>query len=135
MAERPRLEIVDDPVMRADAPAPPAPPGQPQAGPAPNSTEPSQTLKVSSRQPQAPEPAPALAPHSFRTEEKRAVFGRIPRSLRRRLERVVVELREDMDDLTQEQVLAALLYQYVDPADPERIRELADTVRAYLGRL
>lgn len=133
MAERRLLEIVDDPVMRPDAPAPPAPSGQPQAGPAPNPTEPSQTLKVSSSQPQAPEPSPA--PYSFRTEEKRAVFGRIPRSLSRRLERALVELREDMDDLTQEQVLAALLYQHVDPADPERIRELAATVRAYLDRL
>jgi hypothetical protein len=70
-------------------------------------------------------------------EEKRAVFGRVPRSLNRRLERAVVELRDEFEDLTQEQVLAALLHENVDPADPALLVELAESVQRYrreLGR-
>ena len=65
----------------------------------------------------APEPAPTLEPPGYRDEQKRAVFGRVPRSLSRRLERAVVELREDIEDLTQEQLLAALLHQHVERFD------------------
>jgi hypothetical protein len=63
------------------------------------------------------------------------VFGRVPRSLSRRLERAVVELRDEFEDLTQEQVLAALLHEHA--ADPAALAHLTDTVRRYrreLGR-
>lgn len=76
-----------------------------------------------------------VAPSSYGQEERKAVFGRVPRSLSRRLERAVVELREEMDDLTQEQLLAALLDRYVDPSKPEVLAELAATIREYRGRL
>jgi hypothetical protein len=59
----------------------------------------------------------------------------VPRSLHRRLERAVVELREETEDLTQEQVLAALLHQHVDPSSPELLSELSDTVRGYREQL
>ena len=71
----------------------------------------------------------------YSDEPRKAVFGRLPRTLTRRLERALVELREDADDLTQEQVLAALLLRYVDPADPERMHALAHTVAAYRQKL
>lgn len=43
-------------------------------------------------------------------------FGRVPRSLHGRLERAVVELRDEFEDLTQEQGLAALLHEPAVPA-------------------
>ena len=54
------------------------------------------------------------------------------------LERAVVELRDEFEDLTQEQVLAALLHENVDAADPALLVELAESVRRYrreLGRV
>jgi len=63
------------------------------------------------------------------------VFGRVPRSLSRRLERAVVELRDEFEDLTQEQVLAALLHDHVDAADPAALDQLTDTVRRYRRKL
>ena len=63
------------------------------------------------------------------------MFGRVPRSLSRRLERAVVELRDEFEDLTQEQVLAALLHEHVDAADPAALAHLTDTVRRYRREL
>ena len=63
------------------------------------------------------------------------MFGRVPRSLSRRLERAVVELRDEFEDLTQEQVLAALLHEHVDAADPAALARLTDTVRRYRRKL
>ena len=62
------------------------------------------------------------------------MFGRVPRSLSRRLERAVVELRDEFEDLTQEQVLAALLDEHVDAADPG-LWSSTDTVRRYRRKL
>jgi hypothetical protein len=126
MPERPRLEIVDDPVARADGPAP--------AGRQSPAATNAQTMVDEPPNP-APSSRPVPAPRGYGDEEKRAVFGRVPRSLTRRLERAVVELREEMEDLTQEQVLAALLHEHVEPAEPDRLNELAETVRAYRARL
>jgi hypothetical protein len=143
MPDRPRLNIVDDPVTgntqtalrpapagserraRRQATPPPAPARAEHAAPAPDD-EPAPDLTP---------PQPASPPARYRDEQKRAVFGRVPRSLSRRLERAVVELREEMEDLTQEQVLAALLERYVEPGDPEQLGELATTVRDYRQRL
>jgi len=129
MPERPRLEIVDDPVARGDGPAP-ARRQSPAATKAQTMVdEPQNPAPTTSEQPPAP------APRGYGGEEKRAVFGRVPRSLTRRLERAVVELREEIEDLTQEQVLAALLHEHVEPSEPDRLTELAETVRAYRARL
>ena len=152
MADRPKLEIVDDPVTGLNhtrsAPAPPpAPPATPDgaahADPADDQPQPHDT-RPPGRPPRRSTPSdPADAPRasdpvrSYGQEEKRAVFGRVPRSLSRRLERAVVELRDEFEDLTQEQVLAALLHDHVDAADPAALARLTDTVRRYrreLGR-
>jgi hypothetical protein len=148
MAERTRLEIVDDPVVRASSAPSPAR-RQPRRRSSPSDT-PMLPVEAQETQPQAdskqpapktappvaePVPPPAAAPQSFRREEKRAVFGRVPRSLSRRLERAVVELREDMEDLTQEQVLAALLSRHVNPAEPDSLAALTETVHAYRDQL
>lgn len=131
MPERPRLEIVDDPVARVEAPAPVQhrSPAANDVAPQTSVNEPTDPSQTTSESPPTP------APRGYRDEDKRAVFGRVPRSLSRRLERAVVELREEMEDLTQEQVLAALLHQHVEPSEPGRLNELAETVRAYRTRL
>ena len=63
------------------------------------------------------------------------MFGRVPRSLSRRLERAVFELRDEFEDLTQEQVLAALLHEHVDAGDPAVLADLTGTVRRYRREL
>ncbi len=152
MADRPKLEIVDDPVTGLNrtrsAPAPPtAPPAAPEdaahADPADDQPQPQDTrppvvdlgAALRAIRPTAPRASDPV--RSYGQEEKRAVFGRVPRSLSRRLERAVVELRDEFEDLTQEQVLAALLHDHVDAADPAALARLTDTVRRYrreLGR-
>jgi hypothetical protein len=151
-ADRPKLEIVDDPVtglnrtLSAPAP-PPAPPATPEdaahADPADEEPQPQDTRptgrppRTSTASDPAEGPRATEPVRSYGQEEKRAVFGRVPRSLSRRLERAVVELRDEFEDLTQEQVLAALLHEHVDAADPATLAHLTDTVRRYrreLGR-
>jgi hypothetical protein len=154
MADRPTLEIVDDPVTGlnrnrsapAQPTAPPATPGAsafatadpPEDEPRPQDAR--STGRPSRRStPSDPAEAPRAAEpvRSYGQEEKRAVFGRVPRSLSRRLERAVVELRDEFEALTQEQVLAALLHEHVDAADPAALARLTETVRRYrreLGR-
>jgi hypothetical protein len=152
MANRPKLEIVDYPVTglnrarSAPAPptAPPATPGGSASTDPPEGESRPQDTRAPSRPSRRGAPSdPAEAPRaaepvrSYGQEEKRAVFGRVPRSLSRRLERAVVELRDEFEDLTQEQVLAALLHEHVDAADPAGLAHLTDTVRRYrreLGR-
>ena len=152
MADRPKLEIVDDPVTGLNrtrsAPAPPpAPPATPDgaahADPADDQPQPQDTRPTGRPPRRRTSTDPVAAPRaaepvrSYGQEEKRAVFGRVPRSLSRRLERAVVELRDEFEDLTQEQVLAALLHDHVDAADPAALARLTDTVRRYrreLGR-
>jgi hypothetical protein len=158
MPDRPKLEIVDDPVTgRAGTTAPPA------AAAAPASPDEAASADAanadgddSQHEPQTPaarpparrpqrataadpdEPVRTAQPvRSYGQEEKRAVFGRVPRSLSRRLERAVFELRDEFEDLTQEQVLAALLHEHVDASDPAVLADLTETVRRYrreLGR-
>ena len=155
MPDRPKLAIVDDPVTGlARTPSPSAPPDvaasadpgdsqhepQPEPGPEPEpegAPSPGPRSRSGTR-PDPAEPVRVVDPvRSYGQEEKRAVFGRVPRSLSRRLERAVVELRDEFEDLTQEQVLAALLHEHVDAADPAALARLTDTVRRYrreLGR-
>ena len=150
MADRPKLEIVDDPVTGLNrtrsAPAPPTgPPATPDGAahadraddqPQPQDTRPAGRPRRR-RAPSEPAAAPRASEpvRSYGQEEKRAVFGRVPRSLSRRLERAVVELRDEFEDLTQEQVLAALLHEHVDAADPAALAHLTDTVRRYRRKL
>ena len=142
---RPKLNIVDDPVTRGGHERPVSPPSASPRRSASSST-PATVAAAAETAPLVPqtpaqdtERAQASENSSQREryseEPKKAVFGRVPRSLSRRLERAVVELREDTDDLTQEQLLAALLYKYVDPADGENLSALAATVNEYRSRL
>jgi hypothetical protein len=138
MAPRGKLELVDDPiagVKRTDPPpqtaakdAEPDRPARPRRQP--RAKPDARQAEAVSTPPSAPQPA-----GSYAREEKRAVFGRVPRSLSRRLERAVVELRDEFENLTQEQVLAALLHAHVDPADPAALAALTETVRRYRREL
>lgn len=145
---RPKLNMVDDPVARRPAQAPPtsseapAPPKRVGSAPAPATAAAAavDSPDVAATTPPTPVQAPSrpaqrLEPEGFGQEPKKAVFGRVPRSLSRRLERAVLELREHSDDLTQEQVLAALLDKYVDPTDPESLTALTEIVNDYRSRL
>jgi hypothetical protein len=153
MPDRPKLEIVDDPVTGRAAGTPPrTPPAAPALPDDAASADAANTDGGDSQHEEArppgrrprraaasvpAEPARAAAVRSYGREQRRAVFGRVPRSLSRRLERAVFELRDEFEDLTQEQVLAALLYEHVDAGDPGVLAELTETVRRYrreLGR-
>jgi hypothetical protein len=151
MADRPKLEIVDDPVSGLNRTSPsastttttPATPesvstDSPEDEPRPQAARPPGRPSRRSTPSDPAEVTRAAEPvRSYGQEKKRAVFGRVPRSLSRRLERAVVELRDEFEDLTQEQVLAALLHEHVDAADPAALARLTETVRRYrreLGR-
>jgi hypothetical protein len=63
-------------------------------------------------------------------EAVKAVFGRVPASLARRLEGAVFELRATRP-VTQQDVLAALLWRYVDHEAPEKLDELTRLLDEY----
>jgi hypothetical protein len=64
-------------------------------------------------------------------EAVKAVFGRVPASLARRLEGAVFELRATRPSVTQQDVLAALLWRYVDHEAPEKLDELTRLLDEY----
>lgn len=64
-------------------------------------------------------------------EAVKAVFGRVPASLARRLEGAVFELRATRPRVTQQDVLAALLWRYVDHDAPEKLNELTRLLDEY----
>lgn len=141
-ASRPVLNVVDDPVSRQlpEQPTESTPTLKPRSASVRRTPAPTPgpgTATASTEGPaEAPQTAqPAEERDRYRDEPKKAVFGRIPRSLSRRLERALVELRDQNDDLTQEQLLAALLDRYVDPSDPTSLTELAATIGQYRERL
>jgi len=131
MAERIKLEVVDDPIP---GPALSAPPQTVAISAAANNDPSTLSSQPSRSRDVAGTPASDSQP-AYGQEEKKVVFGRVPRSLSRRLERAVVELRDEFEDLTQEQVLAALLHAHVDPKDHAALARLADTVRRYRSEL
>lgn len=126
---RTKLELIDDPVNGRATTADKSEPAPSTVGLDP--TPPASQFGAAQTSTAAPMPRPKR----YSDETRKAVFGRLPRSLSRRLERALVELREDTDDLTQEQLLAALLHRYVDPTDPARMSALAQTVEAYRQKL
>ncbi len=132
MVERIKLEVVDDPVT---GPAPSAPVKGTTSIPAAADSEPSAPPSSTPSSPAGGREDADKRRPAYGEEEKRAVFGRVPRSLSRRLERAVVELRDEFEDLTQEQVLAALLHAHVDAADQAALARLTDIVRRYRREL
>ncbi len=134
---RPVLNLIDDPVARhapeqtADAVStPPTRRAPMRRTPTP---KPATAADAAERPAEAREPA--RESNRYRDEPKKGVFGRVPRSLSRRLEHALVELRDQTEALTQEQLLAALLARYVNPSDPASLAELAATVEQYRTRL
>lgn len=116
MADRPTLQILDDPLRTTPAVArekasPPAP------------------AKPPLRQPKRPRAH--AQPTALGQEQLQAVFGRVPKSLARRLEGAVYELRGNDSSVRQQQVLAALLWRHVDPGDQTSLKELATLVEEY----
>ena len=120
MTDRPKLQILDDPLRTTPAAAP-----------------------TETQQPQPAEPRPAkperprtqTKPIGLDGEEAQAVFARVPKSLARRLEGAVYELRGADPSVRQQQMLVALLWRYVDPADRGSLKELAALVSEYKGAL
>lgn len=142
MSTRVRLNIVDDPLERhGGTPSQPRADADPAGGlrteAAGTAVAPgNESSRAVSTATHAGVGGPAVAEGPrYSQEVKRAVFGRVPRSLSRRLERAVLELREDTENITQEQVLAALLDRYVDANDADSFRTLVATVDAYRSRL
>jgi hypothetical protein len=131
MADRIKLDLVDDPVGGQTGTSPASAKAESKLErrerPQSRRSKPDRSKQSPGRTDRSSGP-PDWVPR-YAGEEKRAVFGRVPRSLNRRLERAVVELRDEFEDLTQEQVLAALLHENVDPADPALLAELAESVR------
>ncbi len=64
-------------------------------------------------------------------EPVKAVFARVPAALARRLEGSVFALRATRSKLTQQDVLAALLWRYVDHEVPAKVDELAALLDDY----
>jgi hypothetical protein len=110
MGERPKLEVLDDP-LRATTAAGEEPPPKPAA---------SKRAQVES------EPSWELG-----EEPLQAVFGRVPKSLARRLEGAVYRLRGADSTVRQQQLLAALLWRHVDPEDESSLERLAGLVEEY----
>jgi len=115
MADRPRLLILDDPLRTTPASPEKAPPHRP----AKSASRPQRASAKANRQ-------PALGRGPLQ-----AIFGRVPKSLARRLEGAVYELRGVDSSVRQQQVLAALLWRHVDPADKTSLKELAALVDEY----
>jgi len=114
MPDRPKLLILDDPLRTTPASPEKAPPAKASAAPRPK------------RAPAKTNRTPALD-----REPLQAIFGRVPKSLARRLEGAVYELRGGDSSVRQQQVLAALLWRHVDPADETSLKELAVLVDEY----
>lgn len=116
MADRPKLLILDDPLRTTPASSEKAPPPQPAKPP---SGRPKRVPAKANNQPTLGE------------EALQAVFGRVPKSLARRLEGAVYELRGIDSSVRQQQVLAALLWRHVDPADEASLKKLAALIDQY----
>jgi hypothetical protein len=134
MSNRPTLTMVDDPVARTDPTPAPAAAAEPRDDRLTANPD-SRPTAAARERPAAEPPAAARDVPRYSDEPKKAVFGRVPRSLTRRLERALVELREHSEDLTQEQLLAALLHKHVDPSNPDSLTELTRTVEDYRKQL
>ncbi len=59
------------------------------------------------------------------------MFGRVPASLARRLEGAVFELKAGRTRVSQQEVLAALLWRHVNHDDPDSLRALHELLDAY----
>lgn len=109
MTDRPRLKMVDDPLAPARTPQ---------------------------REPEVDEDGAAEEqprPRARRASKKplQGVFGRVPPELARRLEGMVFELKAERARVSQQEVLAALLWRYVDHTAPASVRALHELLDEY----
>src|SRR3954451_17339017 len=117
MARLPAVQFRDDPLQRSnDEPPAPAVAAAPEPEPAAVKAEAPKRERAPAPRRSSRKPSIALA-----DESEKAVFGRVPRSLARRLEGAVFELKAERDSATQQEVLAALLWKYVDPLSKSAI--------------
>ena len=124
MAERPRLKMVDDPLAPARQP------------PAEEATESPELRRPARDDAESPEPRPAgeeqrQSARSPARKPLQGIFGRVPPELARRLEGMVFELKADRARVSQQDVLAALLWRYIDHTDPESVRAMHELLDAY----
>jgi hypothetical protein len=104
MADRPRLKMVDDPL--APARTPPQREAEAEEQPRPSA-------RRATRRP------------------LQGIFGRVPPELARRLEGMVFELKAERARVSQQDVLAALLWRHVDHTDPASVRALHELLDEY----
>jgi hypothetical protein len=103
MADRPRLKMVDDPLAPARTP----PQREPEA-----------------EEHGAAEEQPRPSARRATRKPLQGVFGRVPPELARRLEGMVFELKAERARVSQQDVLAALLWRYVDHTDPATVQAI-----------
>lgn len=107
MAERPRLKMVDDPLAAA------------------------RSKEAESTESPTAEDAPRPSPQRTLQRPLQGVFGRVPPELARRLEGMVFELKAARGRVSQQDVLAALLWRYVDHTDPASVRAMHQLLDEY----
>jgi len=123
-APRPQLSVIDDPLRSTPSTAGGEIAGEGGEGASdPTSAE---ALAANPGERASPPDHPMLA-----QEPVKAVFARVPASLARRLEGSVFALRATRSKLTQQDVLAALLWRYVDHEVPAKVDELAALLDDY----
>lgn len=126
MADLPKLQILDDPLRTGSAHSESALNEAVAAKPASDLA--SATPPAVASESRVKEETP---PEQLGQESLQAVFGRVPKSLARRLEGAVYELRGADTSVRQQQILAALLWRYVDPDDDASLEQLARLVGDY----
>ncbi len=124
MAERPRLKMVDDPL----APA--------RQRPAREDAESSESERPAREEATSPgslavRDEPRQSARSPARKPLQGIFGRVPPELARRLEGMVFELKAARARVSQQDVLAALLWRYIDHSDPESVRAMHELLDAY----
>lgn len=110
MADRPRLKMVDDPLAPARTPPQREPEGEADG--------------VAERQSR-------LRGGRATRKPLQGIFGRVPPELARRLEGMVFELKAERAQVSQQDILAALLWRHVDHTDPTSIRAIHELLDRY----
>lgn len=110
MAERPRLKMVDDPL----APARTSP--QRESDP---------------KEHDAAEEPPRAGTQRATRVPLQGIFGRVPPEFARRLEGMVFELKAERARVAQQDILAALLWRYVDHTEPASVRAVHELLDEY----
>jgi hypothetical protein len=110
MGDRPRLKMVDDPL-------------------APARTPPREEPDMAEQS--AAEDQPRSSARRAVRKPLQGVFGRVPPELARRLEGMVFELKAERVRASQQDVLAALLWRYVDHTDPASVQAIHKLLDEY----